>query len=325
MEEISEESRGETGSKASGMATKMEKFASFFGLKLSFLVFSATEQLSVTLQNSDLNAQQVMSAATAALDHLERLRSDSTFIQFYQGTLKEAEGLTEEPKLPRQRQIPKRLDAGSCNHSYATPEAYYRQLYFEVIDLVTNEMKQRFDQPTFTILQEIEKLLLDSCSGKLVQPSATFQKMYESDFPRIDRLSLQLSMLPDLIKTANEQHDMGLKKVTSISTLCDVFNTCVFAKTMLSDVDRLIRIYLTTPMSTATAERTFSTLRCLKNYLRTTTTQKRLNHTMLLHCHKARTDQLDLLKIAKEFVAKNSRRKEFFGSFDYLLFSFFNV
>ena len=63
---------------------------------------------------------------------------------------------------------------------------------------------------------------------------------------------------------------------------------------MLNQVHKLLQIYLTIPMTTATAERTFSTLRRLKNYLRTTMTQKRLNHVVLLHTHKQRTDVIDL-------------------------------
>ena len=33
-----------------------------------------------------------------------------------------------------------------------------------------------------------------------------------------------------------------------------------------------------------------------------------LNHTMLLHIHKERTDELDLVEIAKNFIAINDRR-----------------
>ena len=39
-------------------------------------------------------------------------------------------------------------------------------------------------------------------------------------------------------------------------------------------------------------------LRRLKNYLRSTMTQQRLNHVMLLHTHKDRTDDIALLDIA---------------------------
>ena len=102
-------------------------------------------------------------------------------------------------------------------------------------------------------------------------------------------------MLPDLLHTANKEHQLGIKKVTSISTLCQVFNSCNYGKTMLNEVHQLLRIYITVSMTTATAERTFSIFRQLKNYLQSTMTQKRLNHIVLLHTHKHRTDELELI------------------------------
>ena len=68
-------------------------------------------------------------------------------------------------------------------------------------------------------------------------------------------------------------------------------------------------------MTLATAERTFSSLRRLKNYLRSTMTQKRLNHVTIVHTHKKRTDDLNLLDIAKQFICGNERRANFFGNF----------
>ena len=44
----------------------MENFSTFFGLKLAFLVFSATEQASLTLQYKDINAQEACMATNAA-------------------------------------------------------------------------------------------------------------------------------------------------------------------------------------------------------------------------------------------------------------------
>ena len=40
--------------------------------------------------------------------------------------------------------------------------------------------------------------------------------------------------------------------------------------------------------------------------------QPRLNHIVLLHSHKERTDALDLVHIDKTFVSVNNRRQEFF-------------
>lgn len=107
-------------------------------------------------------------------------------------------------------------------------------------------------------------------------------------------------MLPDVVTTANEEHRMGIKRVTTIRTVCDVFNKCRFPKTMLGEVDHLLHLYLTIPLTSATAERTFSTLRRLKSYLRSTMTQKRLNHVILLHTYKKNVDQMNLYQIAQD-------------------------
>ena len=125
----------------------------------------------------------------------------------------------------------------------------------------------------------------------------------------MDLLQIQLQMLPDLIKTYNQnQHNITIKEVTLISTLCDIMNTISVSKTMLSEVFKLLRIFLTIPVTTATAERIFSTLRRLKNYLRSTMGQQRLNNMMLLHIHKDLIDDINNIKIAQEFVNANERR-----------------
>ena len=44
-------------------------------------------------------------------------------------------------------------------------------------------------------------------------------------------------------------------------------------------------------------------------------TQNRLNHCMLLHVHKDKTQKLDLRQLAEEFVKVNDTRIGFFGVF----------
>ena len=54
----------------------------------------------------------------------------------------------------------------------------------------------------------------------------------------------------------------------------------------------LLRLYLTIPATLATSQRTFSALRQLKNYLRSTMKQAHLNNCLLMHCHKSITNTL---------------------------------
>jgi len=141
-----------------------------------------------------------------------------------------------------------------------------------------------------------------------------FEEMYKDDID-INKLKIQLSLLPDVLKTSNEEHNMGIKKVTMVKTICEMFNECKFPKTMLSEVDKVLRLYLPLPLTSASAERCFSSLRRLKSYLRSTMIQKRLNQLMLLYAHNDRVDELHLPDIAKEFIQQNSRRASYFGTF----------
>ena len=54
----------------------------------------------------------------------------------------------------------------------------------------------------------------------------------------------------------------------------------------------------------------------LKTYLRSTMTQKRLNKVIMLHCHKDKTDELDLVAVAKVFASANESRISFFGHYE---------
>ena len=62
------------------------------------------------------------------------------------------------------------------------------------------------------------------------------------------------------------------------------------------------------PATNATSERFFSAFRRVKNYLRGTMTQQRLNNLMVLHVHKDITDSLKLQDIANEFVGNSKHR-----------------
>ena len=176
LDEIGAETHGEPAAKALGLRALMTKFAVFFGLKFSEMVFSATEQLSVTLQSHDINAQQATSAVTAVTQYFYRLRSDSSFNNFYGSVVEAAKELTDKPTLPRQKRIPRRHNDGAENHHYATPDEFFKQQYFEVLDTMIGELMKRSSLESFSFLQEAEKVVIDSCNGVHVEWSEAFQK-----------------------------------------------------------------------------------------------------------------------------------------------------
>ena len=111
-----------------------------------------------------------------------------------------------------------------------------------------------------------------------------------------------------MIKTA---FDGSVKKVTIMRTLRDAMNKSEVYRGMLSGVDKL---YFTFPVTSATANRAFSSLRRIKMFLQSTMTHCRLNN-LFLFVHTNVKDVLDLSSIAKQIILVNSRRINYFGKF----------
>ena len=80
-------------------------------------------------------------------------------------------------------------------------------------------------------------------------------------------------------------------------------------------VEHLIRLMLLCPVSSCTAERSFSALRRLKNWLRSTMTQRRLNAVSVCHVNKDTLDNIDLTSLAASFSERTQIRRGVFGSF----------
>ncbi|XP_052622865.1 uncharacterized protein LOC128128093 [Lactuca sativa] len=71
------------------------------------------------------------------------------------------------------------------------------------------------------------------------------------------------------------------------------------------------KILLTVPVMVASAERSFSKLKLLKSYLRSTMTQERLNGLAILSIESDFLKNIDYCKIRDVFASKNARRHRF--------------
>ena len=74
-----------------------------------------------------------------------------------------------------------------------------------------------------------------------------------------------------------------------------------------------MEIILVSPAANAESERSFSKMKLMNTYLRSTMSQKRLNHFMTLAVYPELVDELNLREIGEEFVAKRSSCESVFG------------
>ena len=83
--------------------------------------------------------------------------------------------------------------------------------------------------------------------------------------------------------------------------------------TTFPEVSKLLEIVLVTPVSTAEAERCFSTLKRIKTFLRNSMVQDRLNALAFLSVHKEYVTEITQFKqkIIEMFVKQKNRRAEY--------------
>ncbi|CAF1173276.1 unnamed protein product [Didymodactylos carnosus] len=97
---------------------------------------------------------------------------------------------------------------------------------------------------------------------------------------------------------------------SKISEYENVTQACKLIKN-LNHYPRLQRVYkylITIPVSIASNERSFSKLKIIKNYLRSTKTNERLFYLMLCAIEKDKLDELNLHQSAKEWAKMKDRR-----------------
>ena len=80
-------------------------------------------------------------------------------------------------------------------------------------------------------------------------------------------------------------------------------------------VCKVFQLLIIMPATNSTSEWSFSALRRIKSYLRSSMSQARMNHLMMLHYHQAYADSLDMKQVANEFISVRDTREAVFAKY----------
>ena len=141
---------------------------SHIGSHIGERILKHTDNLSRTLQHKDMSATESQEVASLLVKTLQRMRNESTFNLFWAAVQQLASNYDiEEPSLPRRRKVPRRPEVGSSEPEHpSSPKEYYKQIYYEALDLVINYIQSRFDQPGYAMYKNLETLLVTTTNGK---------------------------------------------------------------------------------------------------------------------------------------------------------------
>jgi hypothetical protein len=206
-----------------------------------------------------------------------------------------------EPVLPRKRKVPARLEdfgPGAAAHVDQTPADRFRREYFAAVDNSVATVKDRFQQEGTVLYSSLVTIIKNAINGDSQEIPDNVTKLYsEVDWTALEP---ELSIVTSLV----QQHS---KEIKSMDQFACWLKSC-HSRPLLKQVEILTSLILVLPATNAVSERSFSTLKRLKTYLRATMGQERLNSCMLLLTYRELTDSLETDSVISEFVSGHTDR-----------------
>jgi hypothetical protein len=155
------------------------------------------------------------------------------------------------------------------------------EIFRATIDTQLAELNLKFNEKVMDLLSIYATLIPKNrfASFNVSEICKVVEKYYPADFNQQDRLGLE-SQLKHFVVDASSSED--LKNIATIAELC---RCLVDTRRHLNFnmIDRLLRLLLTLPVSTATAERVFSILKIIKTRLCNSMEDEFLANSLLVH------------------------------------------
>ncbi|KAK5860409.1 hypothetical protein PBY51_021888 [Eleginops maclovinus] len=295
--------RGDSRAKIVGLWKQARKGRTLFGLLCCQALFEPCEAVARKLQSSTMSALGTLECANVLKNSIAALRDDPNVVQMFQKVEEHSSRMDLKMPETRESRTPARFRQTAEPEALtrSAPTASWKREFYEAVDLVSGELQRRFDQETLTLAGKRERAVIAAAQGETVDLDS-LQLPMELDNCRLD---LQLKMLNTVTK---ESRCTTVKDVAA--RLCNLHPQ---TRALFSEVEKVIQLCLALPISVASSERSFSTLRRLKTWLRSTMTQKRLTHLSLMNVHKDIMDDVDMNALMRDFISMTPERQSVFG------------
>ena len=211
----------------------------------------------------------------------------------------EANDVIDDPELSRPRKVLRRLDESSTAFFHAEAKHNYRQLCYEVLDSVITEFSDRFEPDATAVhLTNKENFLIGQR-----EDSDYIARAYKDD-ANGPRLTLDRDPLIDQAVSTGQP-------LESFNDAVERFQRKEVFRELVLVLTNLVKIMLTLPASTCTAETSFSGLRRLKSYLRSGMKHQRFNSVVIMNVHMKETKVLSIATLMDNFVCRICSKKHY--------------
>ncbi|XP_029154759.1 zinc finger MYM-type protein 1-like [Nylanderia fulva] len=299
-----------TKNMAHSLAQKISSFKFICSIIIWHDLLSKIDIVSKMLQNPKISLAECVHALQNLKNYIIKKRNDEYFNTFISNAVTEAEKINVQPEFPIIRHIkkPRQFFNESKADSVVDPKQRFKiHFYFLILDHISNSLDQRFElinecESLFSFLYDFKKMdndaLMKSCMDLDVKFQSNENNVLKRDFDGI-QLYHEIMSYREIFPDASLSNNpfQVLQRIVDADLLSCFPNLTI-----------ALRIFLTLPVSVASGERSFSKLKIIKNYLRSTMSQEKLSSLALISIEHEISESIDLSKIIDEFASLKARR-----------------
>ncbi|XP_026429075.1 uncharacterized protein LOC113325050 [Papaver somniferum] len=303
--EFSAKTRGEADSL---LTREIDNFEFIFGMVVWHHFLLAVNSVSKLLQKEDMHLDIAIDRVNDLLSFFVKCR-DTGFEELLEEATKLAATIGIEPTFYEPRIIRKRKHFDDIMTEEEAPLSGKRS--FEV-----NYFNYIVDQARFSLASRFEQFHeFNEVFGFLFQ----VKKLHSLDDSTLKACCIKLqNYLKHGMSSDIDGHDLYAELKVLKSYLPEETERAIEVLNFLKDMEGCYpnaeiayRILLTIPVTVASAERSFSKLKLIKSYLRSTMSQERLNDLAMLSIEVDMVKNIDYDAIIDEFVSRKRRRSFF--------------
>ncbi|XP_057739903.1 uncharacterized protein LOC130957012 [Arachis stenosperma] len=304
LEKSTEEGNFFTRGDASAAYDAITSFEFVFVLHLMRNILEVSHNLCQALQRKNQDILNTLTLVSTTKNLIQRMRESSweafikeviLFCEKYQVEVPDMNAL----HIPRRGRTRKIVDQILVEHHYRV------NLFLAVIDTQLQEFNGRFNDNMVELLT-LSSTLDPRDNYKFFSVNKVcelIERFYPGDFSDQEKFHIMQA----------QHYELDVPNHVELTNLCTISELCQgLMKTGKSLtyplIDRLIRLVLTLPVSTATTERSFSAMNIVKNRLINKMEDEFFTNYLLIYIMKKIAERFDTDSIIDEFYDMKNRR-----------------
>ncbi|XP_025191890.1 52 kDa repressor of the inhibitor of the protein kinase-like [Melanaphis sacchari] len=238
------------------------------GLSVIIKLFQYTKPLSVYLQKKNIDLVEAINHINTILNELMNIRENAeiVFSDLFKNLIKRSNEMDIEIKIPRLAKRQKHRN----NFSSENPEDYFSvSIFIPFIDSIIQQLNDRFNNHK-EIISGFQ-VLINPCAKSDLHHLV---KYYQEDVESYEKVVSEVDLWHRYLNKKNIKPQNALDALL----ICN--------QDFYPNIYNLLHILAVLPVTSCESERSFSSLKRIKTYLRNSTSETRLNGLAVLNIHR---------------------------------------